>query len=148
MCLLDVDPNLFFLLPTRRGLRGHPCRVLQGTSHRPRTGSAFSVRVVRYWNKRPGFRRYRSFCQHFQEDVGGSVDRSFSPFPALTEISSHPPPFNLHTTHLQLSSLNVTKLPVMSMWFLQARCGLLFTIINHNQNSHAHCGRRRGSRSI
>ncbi len=26
--LLDIDPNLFFLPPTRRGLRGHPFKVL------------------------------------------------------------------------------------------------------------------------
>ncbi len=51
--LLDIDPNLFFLPPTRRGLRGHPFKVLQGASHRRRRGSAFSVRVVKYWNKLP-----------------------------------------------------------------------------------------------
>ncbi len=51
--LLDVDPNLFFLHPARRGLRGHPFNVLQGASHRRRRGSAFSVRVVKYWNKLP-----------------------------------------------------------------------------------------------
>ncbi len=28
--LLDIDPKLFFLPPTRRGLRGHPYRVSQG----------------------------------------------------------------------------------------------------------------------
>ncbi len=42
---LDIDPNLFFLPPARRGLRGHPFKILQG--------SAFSVRVVKYWNKLP-----------------------------------------------------------------------------------------------
>ncbi len=34
-----------------RGLRGHPFKVLQGASHRRRRGSAFSVWVVKYWNK-------------------------------------------------------------------------------------------------
>ncbi len=52
-CLLDIDPNLSFLPPARRGLRGHPFKVLQGASHRRRRGSAFSVRVVKYWNKLP-----------------------------------------------------------------------------------------------
>ncbi len=51
--LLDIDPNLFFLPPARRGLRVHPFTVLQGASHRRRRGSAFSVRVVKYWNKLP-----------------------------------------------------------------------------------------------
>ncbi len=27
--LLDIDPNLFFLPPARRGLRGHPYKVLK-----------------------------------------------------------------------------------------------------------------------
>ncbi len=49
--LLIIDPNLFFLPPARRGLRGHPFEVLQGASHRRRRGSTFSVRVVKYWNK-------------------------------------------------------------------------------------------------
>ncbi len=51
--LLDVDPNLFIVPPARRGLRGHPYKVLQGACHRRRRGSAFSVRVVKYWNKLP-----------------------------------------------------------------------------------------------
>ncbi len=48
--LVHIDPNLFFLPPARRGLRGHPFKVLQGANHRRRRGSAFSVRVVKYWN--------------------------------------------------------------------------------------------------
>ncbi len=51
--LLDIDPNLFFLPPARRGLRRHPFKVLQGASRLRRRGSAFSVRVVKYWNKLP-----------------------------------------------------------------------------------------------
>ncbi len=51
--LWDIDPNLFFLSPARRGLRGHSFKVLQGASRRRRRGSAFSVRVVKYWNKLP-----------------------------------------------------------------------------------------------
>ncbi len=51
--LLDIDPILFFLPPARRGRRGHPFKVLQGASRRRRRGSAFSVRVVKYWNKLP-----------------------------------------------------------------------------------------------
>ncbi len=51
--LLDMDPNVFFLPPARRGFTGLPYKALKGTSHRRRKGSAFSVRVVRYWNKHP-----------------------------------------------------------------------------------------------
>ncbi len=42
--------NIFFPL-TLCGFRGHPYKVLQCTSHLRRRGSAFSVRVVKYWNK-------------------------------------------------------------------------------------------------
>ncbi len=49
--LLVVDPNLFFLPPTRWGLSGHSYNVLQGKRHRQRRESDFSVRVVKYWNK-------------------------------------------------------------------------------------------------
>ncbi len=51
--LLDIDPNLFFLHPAQRGLREQPFKVLQGASHRRRRMSAFSVRVVKCWNKLP-----------------------------------------------------------------------------------------------
>ncbi len=43
--LLDVDRNFFFLPPTRRGLRRHSYKVIQGTSRR--RGSASSVRVLK-----------------------------------------------------------------------------------------------------
>ncbi len=45
--LLDINPNLFFLPPARRGLRGRPFKVLQGANHRRRRGSAFLARVVK-----------------------------------------------------------------------------------------------------
>ncbi len=51
--LSGIDPNSFNLPPTRRGLRGHPFKVLQDASHHRRRGSAFSGRVVIYWNKLP-----------------------------------------------------------------------------------------------
>ncbi len=50
---LDIYRNLLFLLLARSGRRGHPYKVLQGASHRQRRESAFSVRVVKYWSKRP-----------------------------------------------------------------------------------------------
>ncbi len=43
----------FFLIPTGRGLRGHPFKVLQAASHRRWRGSAVSARAVKYWNKLP-----------------------------------------------------------------------------------------------
>ncbi len=49
--LIDIDPNFVFLPPTRRDLKGHLYKVLQGASHCQRREWAFSVRVVKYWNK-------------------------------------------------------------------------------------------------
>ncbi len=39
--------------PTRRSLRRSPHHVPQGKNHRWRSGSAFSVNVMEYWNKLP-----------------------------------------------------------------------------------------------
>ncbi len=48
--ILDNDLKLFFLPPARRGLRGTPSRYSKVRDRRRRV-SAFSVRVVKYWNK-------------------------------------------------------------------------------------------------
>ncbi len=47
----------------------------------------------------PGFRRYSSFRQSFQETVGESVDRSLSPSPPLTEHSFTHSPFRPPIPH-------------------------------------------------
>ncbi len=65
--LLDIDPKFFFLPPARRGLKGHPYKVLQGASHRRRRGPAFSVRVVKYWNKLPPFDVTAPFVNVFKK---------------------------------------------------------------------------------
>ncbi len=51
----EVDLNLSecFLQPPRAGLRGHTYRLLQGPSRRRRRSSAFSVWIVKYWNRLP-----------------------------------------------------------------------------------------------
>ncbi len=90
--LLDIDPNLFFLPPARRGFRGHPFKVLQGANHRRRRGSAFSVRVVKCWNKLPASVVTAPPVNVFKkrlEDVSTEV------FPHLPHrlSSHHPPPF-------------------------------------------------------
>ncbi len=48
---VDLNPSEFFLRPNRAGLRGHTYRLLQGPSRLRRRSSAFSVRVVKYWNR-------------------------------------------------------------------------------------------------
>ncbi len=49
----SLNPAEFFLRPPRAGLRGHTYRLLQGPSRLRRRSGAFSVRVVKYWNRRP-----------------------------------------------------------------------------------------------
>ncbi len=105
--------------------------LLQGVSHLRRRGLAFSGRVVKYWNKLPASVVTAASVIFFQDTVGESLDRSLSP--SQHRPFPYPqPPSHLHTTHSKLSSLYVTQLPALYMWFLQAHCGLLFTIINHN----------------
>ncbi len=94
--LLDIDPNLFFLPPARHGLRGHPCKVLQGASHRRRRLSAFSVRVGKYWNKLSASVVFKKRLEKIWTEI----------FPHLPQwlntrlpILLHHPPSHLHTTH-------------------------------------------------
>ncbi len=75
------------------------------------------------------------------------LERSRFATPSLTKHASPnfptPPPSHLTTTHYQLSCLYVIQIPVLYMWFLQARFGLPFIIINHN---HYVAGRYPGFR--
>ncbi len=50
---VDLNPSEFFPRPPRAGLRGHTYRLLQGPSRLRRRSGAFSVRVVKYWNRLP-----------------------------------------------------------------------------------------------
>ncbi len=97
-----------FLPPTRRGPRGHPYKVHQGTSQRRRRGSAFSARVVKYWNKLPISVVTAPSVNVFK--VGESLDRNLSPSPPLTEHSPPPlptctPPINSYHLYMLPSSL-------------------------------------------
>ncbi len=90
--LLDVDPNLFFLPPARRGLRGHPFKVLQGANHRRRRGSARSVRVVKYWDKLPSSVVTASSVKKRLEKVWTEVSPHL-PHWLNTHSNPTPPPF-------------------------------------------------------
>ncbi len=50
---VDLNPSEFFLRPPRAGLRGHINRLLQGPNRLRRRSGAFTVRVVKYWNRLP-----------------------------------------------------------------------------------------------
>ncbi len=51
--ILDLYPSEFFLRPPRAGIRGHTYRLLQGPSRLRRRNGAFSVWIVKYWNRLP-----------------------------------------------------------------------------------------------
>ncbi len=48
---VDLNPSKFFLRPSQAGLRGHTYRLLQGPSRLRRRSGAFSVRIVKFWNR-------------------------------------------------------------------------------------------------
>ncbi len=50
---VDLNPSEFFLRPPRAGLRGYTYRLLQGPSRLRRKSGAFSVRIVKFWNRLP-----------------------------------------------------------------------------------------------
>ncbi len=50
---VNLNPSEVFLRPSRAGLRGHTYRLLQGPSHLRRRSGAFSVRIVKFWNRLP-----------------------------------------------------------------------------------------------
>ncbi len=76
----------------------HPPQVLQSARHRRTKGLAFSVRVVKYWNKLQASVVTAPSAIFFQE----SLDRSFSLSHPLTEHSP-PPPFPLPPAHHPLT---------------------------------------------
>ncbi len=51
--LFYIDQNLICRPLARGGLRVHPYNIPQGAKHHQRRRSAFSERVVNYWNKHP-----------------------------------------------------------------------------------------------
>ncbi len=85
---MDVDSSVFFSPPTW----WHPYKVLQYKSHRRSRGSDISARVVKYWNKPPGFRRYNTFCQYFQEKYWASIFPHLQMDWTLISQIPNPPP--------------------------------------------------------
>ncbi len=101
-CLLDIDLNLFFLRPARRGLIRHPYKVLQGASNHRRRRSASSVRVVKYWNKLSASVDRAPSVNVCKKSAGESLDRSLSPSPPLPEHSSPHLPTPLSHLHTKV----------------------------------------------
>ncbi len=131
-----MDPNICFLPAARPGLGRHPYKVLQNESHRRRRGWAFSLRVVKYWNKVPVSFVTATSANVFKKKLAKVLAKVFPHLPH--RLNTHSLIFLLpHPTCTPLiNSYDLYMLPnmilVLYMWFLQ---GLIFTIINH---SHKH----------
>ncbi len=117
--LLDVDLNLFFPPPTRRGLSGTPTRYFKVRAiARGEDLSGEGREILEYF----GFRRYGSFFNIFKEkldqvwtDVFFQAPHTISLVCEHSSSLSQPPPYSL----LCLCGFYRSALP--------------FTIINHDQ---------------
>ncbi len=99
--LSDTDPNIFFSPSHSTWLK----RVLQDNSHRRRSGSAFSMSVVKYWNKLPTSVVTAPSVNIFRGRVRSCMDRGLSASPWMTSFSNWAltfpflnPPVYLHFT--------------------------------------------------
>ncbi len=89
--LLDIYPNLFFLPPAQRSLRGYSFKLLEGASHRRRRGSAFLVRDVKYWNKLPASVVTVPSVNAFKKSWRKFGQKSFPISPFTNPLSPTPP---------------------------------------------------------
>ncbi len=77
----------FFTLPLDAVLLdAHPYKVFQGKSHRRRRGSAFSMRVRKYWNKLPASVATAPFVNIFKKGWRKFGEKSFPISPNNTPI--------------------------------------------------------------
>ncbi len=90
--LLNIDPNWFFLPRARRSLRGHPFNVLHGASHRWRRWSAFSVRILKYWNYLPDSVVRAPSVNVFLRNGWRKIGQKFFPI-SQSCLNTHPLPF-------------------------------------------------------
>ncbi len=86
---VDLNPSDFFLRPPRAGLRGHTYRLLQGPSRLRRRSGAFSVRVVKYWNRLPAHLVLAPSVSIFKKTVGPTLVRNFPCSTCVTSVPIH-----------------------------------------------------------
>ncbi len=131
--LLDIDPNLFFLPPARRDLRGHPFKVLKGASRLRRRGSAFSLRIAKYWNKLPASVVTAPSVNVFKKRLEEVWTEVF-PHPPLTEHSCPPflyrPPPNFPPAHHPLTVIMSMRNPTPGFTYV-ASSGPLWPTFYH-----------------
>ncbi len=86
---VDLNPSEFFLRPPRAGLRGHTYRFLQGPSRLRRRSGAFSVRIVKYWNRLPARLVLAPSVSIFKKTVGPSMVRNLPCSTYVTSVAIH-----------------------------------------------------------
>ncbi len=84
---VDFSPSEFFLRPPQAGLRGHTYRLLHGPSRLRRRSGAFSVRVVKFWNRLLTHLVLSPSVSIFKKTVGPSMVRNH---PCSTYVTSVP----------------------------------------------------------
>ncbi len=75
---VNLNPSDYFLRPPRGGLRGHTFRLLQGPNRLRRRSGAFSVPVVKYWNRLLAPLALSPSVSIFKKTVGPSMVRNLS----------------------------------------------------------------------
>ncbi len=85
----DLNPSEFFLRPPRAGFRGHIYRLLQGPSHLRHRSGAFSVRLVKFWNRFPAHLVLSPSVSIFKKTVGPSMVRSLPCSTCVTSVPIH-----------------------------------------------------------
>ncbi len=113
---VDLNPSDFFFRPPRAGLRGHTYRLLQGPSRLRRKSGAFSVRVVKYWNKLPAHLVLSSSVSIFKKSIGPSMTRNLPWSTCVTSVPIHCP-FSQYC-HPRLFMFSLTPIPDRLMWLL------------------------------
>ncbi len=86
---VDFNPSEFFLRPPRAGLRGYTYRLLQGPSRLRRRSDAFSVRVVKYWNRLPAHLVLAPCVSIFKKIVGPPLVRNLPYSTCVTSVPIH-----------------------------------------------------------
>ncbi len=78
---VGLNPSEFFLHPPRAGLRGHTYRLLQGPSRLRRRSGAFSVRIVKFWNRLPAHLVLSPSVSIFKKQLGRQWSEIFPAAP-------------------------------------------------------------------
>ncbi len=78
---VDLNLSVFFIRPPRAGLRGHTYRLLHGPSLLRQRSGAFSVRVVKYWNRLPAHIVLPPSVSFFKKQLGRQWSEVFPASP-------------------------------------------------------------------